>query len=329
MRNIKAKQFPLKKYECEFRKNILSYEIFRFNNFVLLLSFKKMIYMNKNLCYIVICLSVMQLIVSSCGINNSQGDAATDELKIEHISKADSTAFSHDANKVCNVKAMVNAEYPVYYVNDTLTHQLQVLYINEVLGMPVNGSGKQIITTVFDETAVALTRQFGDSEDEILYGVFPDKQILNYVTSLDVSIVQDSNGIVSFCRHEEVNKDGKLTADSHHYINIDLQRMRKIDIYNLFNEEALSDVSNMLKSKLLKQMNAKNEEELIGMGYFNLDNITVNSNFYFGENGVTWNYVTYEIACYSVGETQITLDYASLAPYISTDSVLSRFLKTA
>ena len=81
-------------------------------------------------------------------------------------------------------------------------------------------------------------------------------------------------------------------------------------------------MSQLLKEKLLKQLNVDDEDALTGLGYFNLDNITANDNFYFDENGVTWNYVTYEIACYSVGETQITLDYDALAGYITPKSVL-------
>ncbi len=285
--------------------------------------------MDKNLRYVAVCLLVMQLAVASCNINGLQGDEAAESLKIERINKVDSTAFSHGDSKVCNVEASVNAEYPVFYLNDTLTRQLQALYAVEVLGLPGGEyGGGQSMASVFDEVTAALTRQFGDTEDEILYGVLPDKQILRYAVSLDVAMLQNQNGIVSFCRHEEVYKNGELTADSHHYVNVDLQRMRKIDIYNLFSEEVLPEVSNMLKNRLLRQKNVRNEEELIGMGYFNLDNITANSNFYFDANGVTWNYVTYEIACYSVGETQITLDYASLAPYITEDSILYGFLKT-
>ena len=103
--------------------------------------------------------------------------------------------------------------------------------------------------------------------------------------------------------------------------------MTVMDVYDLFDEAAVPEVAELLKAALLEQTNAKSEDDLIGMGYFNLDNITANGNFYFGENGVTWNYLPYEIACFSVGETQITLDYNALAPYISSRSVLYNYVK--
>ena len=125
-----------------------------------------------------------------------------------------------------------------------------------------------------------------------------------------------------------MDKDGEAATDAHHYINIDLATMSRVDVYDLFAEDALSYVSSLLKDKLLDQVGAKDEEDLIGQGYFNLDNIAVNNNFYFGNDGITWNYTTYEIACYSVGETQITLGFDALSPYVSRESNFIHIFKT-
>lgn len=262
---------------------------------------------------------VLQLLVSGCNADggDEQNEIATP--KIEHISKTDSVAYGHGTGKTCRVEAIINADYPVYYGNDSLTRKLQRVYIKDVLGVFQDSIS---VDDAFTEASDMLLRQFGESEDEIMYGVVPNVQILNYKATIDVSVFRNSGGVLTFCKHEVVNKDREATVDMHHYINFDLSAMRKIEIFDLFEEAALQDVSQLLKEKLLKQLNVDDEDALTGLGYFNLDNITANDNFYFDENGVTWNYVTYEIACYSVGETQITLDYDALAGYITPKSVL-------
>ena len=272
---------------------------------------------------VAICI-IMQLVMAGCG-NNVANNDETGGIKSVHVSQEDSMAFEYDAKRICVVKSGIDAVYPQYYMNDTLTRQLQSLYITEILNVAQDSADVQdAIATVLE----MQIRQFGDSKDEVLYGIFPNKRVLHYSIVTNITPLQTKGDIAAFCKRETVNKDGESTVDTHHYINLDLTSMSRIDVYDLFAEDALSYVSSLLKNKLLEQLNVKDEDELIGQGYFNLDNITVNNNFYFNEKGgITWNYVTYEIACYSVGETQISLNYDELSPYISSKSRLYTYLK--
>ena len=63
------------------------------------------------------------------------------------------------------------------------------------------------------------------------------------------------------------------------------------------------------------------------MGYFNLDNLVANNNFSIGEEGLTWTFGIFDIACYSVGETVITLDYKSLKPYMLENNEIADLVK--
>lgn len=274
--------------------------------------------------FVALCL-VLQFVTTGCG-SNGENDAGG--VDMSHIYEADSMTFEHDASRVCVVTSSVDADYPQYYVNDTLTRQLQALYVNEVLGVAAAADSSVAIQEAVAMRVAMQINQFGDSEDEILYGVSPNKEFLRYTIATEVTAMPVEWGIATFCRHEKVDKDGEAATDAHHYINIDLATMSRVDVYDLFAEDALSYVSSLLKDKLLDQVGAKDEEDLIGQGYFNLDNIAVNNNFYFGNDGITWNYTTYEIACYSVGETQITLGFDALSPYVSRESNFIHIFKT-
>ena len=114
---------------------------------------------------------------------------------------------------------------------------------------------------------------------------------------------------------------------SHSYINISLPSMNVLELSSLFPEESISDISDLLKRKLLVQLNVKDEADLIDMGYFNLDNLVANNNFSIGEEGLTWTFGIFDIACYSVGETVITLDYESLKPYMLENNEIADLVK--
>ena len=278
--------------------------------------------MNKYSC-IVIAATVMLMFFSACGVNVG---GVSDESETAHTAVVDSMTFDHGHGSVCHVRACVDAEYPSHYKNDSLTRRIQALYVREVLNLPGDSMS---VDSALAVTVRAMLAQFGDAEDEIEYGISATGRVQSFSAEKNITISRDGAipGIMTFCCHDMVNKGDVAAMDSHRYVNVDLNSMTAMDVYDLFDEAAVPEVAELLKAALLEQTNAKSEDDLIGMGYFNLDNITANGNFYFGENGVTWNYVPYEIACFSVGETQITLDYNALAPYISSRSVLYNYVK--
>jgi hypothetical protein len=60
------------------------------------------------------------------------------------------------------------------------------------------------------------------------------------------------------------------------------------------------------------------------MGYFNVENIMVTSNFYFDDKGVTWSYLPNELAVEAVGEPRITIPYNELKDYLCDESVITK-----
>ena len=162
--------------------------------------------------------------------------------------------------------------------------------------------------------------------DEVEYSKSLGKNITNYMTNIDIKVIYNKNGLATFCRHEISFRDEMETMSAHNYYSFDLDSLKKIEIFDLFQEDDLQNVSELLKNKLLVTLNINDEDSLMNLGYFNLDNITVTDNFYFDETGITWNYAIYEIACFSVGETNITLDYEQLSPYINNRSYLHKYL---
>ena len=74
----------------------------------------------------------------------------------------------------------------------------------------------------------------------------------------------------------------------------------------------------------MENNNVKTAEQLIDLGYYNIDNLVVSRNFYFDENGINWSFLPNELAVYALGEPKVRLDFEEVLPLASDDSVLKR-----
>ena len=86
----------------------------------------------------------------------------------------------------------------------------------------------------------------------------------------------------------------------------------------------MADVTQLLRARLMAQNKATSDDQLNDIGYFNVDNLTVTRNFYFGDNGITWSYLPSQLAVDAIGEPQIALTYDQLAPLACDGSVIHR-----
>ena len=151
-----------------------------------------------------------------------------------------------------------------------------------------------------------------------------DMATLKYSTSTRVTPIYNKNGVVTFERVDVVKKNDKVTSITHRYYSFDVTTQTYIDVNNLFRDDAIADVCQLLKQQLLTQNNAKGNEQLNDLGYFNVENISVSRNFYFDDKGVTWSFLPNELAVEAVGEPKITIPYGDLESSLCENSIIDR-----
>ena len=147
---------------------------------------------------------------------------------------------------------------------------------------------------------------------------------VKYATSTRITPIYNKHGVVTFERVDVVKKNDKVTSVTHRYYSFDVETQTFIDVNRLFRDDAIADVCQLLRQQLLKQNNASGNEQLNDMGYFNVENIMVTSNFYFDDKGVTWSYLPNELAVEAVGEPRITIPYNELKDYLCDESVITK-----
>ena len=263
------------------------------------------------------------VLLFSCGKNSSafKDDKPAVMVKSQHLN--DNSSFTMSNGERCTIVADATIDYPVSVGENMTVDSLQRLFAAYVLeagdSLSLQEAMRQIVANSMHQYDFMQEPVNKDEADES-----EDMATLKYSTSTRVSPIYNKNGVVTFERVDVVEKNDKVTSITHRYYSFDVTTQTYIDVNNLFRDDAIVDVCQLLKQQLLTQNNAKGNEQLNDLGYFNVENISVSRNFYFDDKGVTWSFLPNELAVEAVGEPKITIPYGELEASLCENSIIDR-----
>ena len=270
-----------------------------------------------------IALSIIMLLVSCNKPRKGQGGDGQLAVVVKSQRLNDKSSFTMANGERCTIISEATIDYPVNSGDGHAVDSLQRLFAAYVLESGDSLSLKDAMRQV-----VANSMHQYDFMDEQTADAMADEgegeTTINYATSTRVTPVYNHNGIVTFERVDVVKKNDKVTSVTHRYYSFDVETQTYIDVVRMLRDDAMADVCQLLRSQLLAQNNATSNEQLNDLGYFNVENITVTSNFFFDENGVTWSYLPNDLAVEALGEPRITIPYDQLEPYLCEGSIIDR-----
>jgi len=260
------------------------------------------------------------LLMPSCRGGAGGHASVNDTVAIKTQRLSDTTSFVKSNGERMAIYADATIQYPAS--GDSL-QRLFAQYVLEGGDTLTLADAMRLVVTnslhQYDFMTVPQTDEGAQDEAET------DAEVIyKYNTSTRVTPIYNRNGVVTFVRLDVVKKNDKVTSVTHRYYSFDCTTPGFIDVNNLFRDDALSDLCQLLQQQLLSQNNATGNDDLTDMGYFNVENITVTRNFYFDENGMTWSYLPNELAVEAVGEPTITIPYGELQQFECENSLLSR-----
>jgi hypothetical protein len=274
---------------------------------------------------------MLTLAFASC--SNSDNSSITGDVKITTDSLTETGSFKKSNGELCEMKLNLVVSYPQEYKDSTTLQQLQQLFIATLLKAPKGCNNVKDAMSKYAKSLVAqnspdndgVTHASADTVSADMAGSDYDEIDVDRLEStIRIKVVYNANDVITYCREESIEKNGQNTSMSHHYVSLDLQEMKRVTLSDLFRDDSLDKLTSKLKEKLMDDKGASNEDELNDMGYFNLPNLTVTSNFFFTSRGVTWSYDSSTIAVASVGEPTINIDYDDLHDYLCDNSIIKR-----
>ncbi|MFI3240700.1 MAG: RsiV family protein [Bacteroidales bacterium] len=217
---------------------------------------------------------------------------------------SDTSLFELNNGKYCQNIINIQATLPINQYDSIKLDSITNLLLFNIDTKTINNS------EIFTEYCKNLKADYGQPSN--IESVQREQILYDNHTNINIKPVYNKNDIISLVKSVITTNNRDTTANSNNYYNIDIRTAKEISLVDLFANEDLEIVQQILVNNLFNQLEITNADELDDFGYFDANNIIATNNFYFTDNGIVWCYPVYEIACYAVGETNILVTYNQL-----------------
>lgn len=110
------------------------------------------------------------------------------------------------------------------------------------------------------------------------------------------------------------------------YTNIDLQRMTTLSEEDLFLPGYYNPLTEKILQSLMESYSVDEPDSLLQKGFFTIEDIVPNNNFWLNEEGIHYAYNQYEIAPYAMGVIHVTVPFSALSDIMLPDGILTNYL---
>lgn len=277
----------------------------------------------KHLISTIIVLSFSWLCIS-CNQTASNGYTSTDTVSTSATQKVDSTSYIKSNGEKCNIFADATIAVPTNCGSGNIT-ELRKQFAKYVLDAPDSLSVDEALNQYMINYLKQYEISYNEDTAEGLDDEIDSDTIKTYNNSINISVLYNNKDIVTFSKVIVTRKNNYVSSVVHRYYNFDIKTGNYITLNNLFRDDAIQYLCQDFKSILMSENNVSSVDQLNEVGYFNIDNLTVNLNFFFDETGITWVYLPNELAIQNLGEPKIKITYSNLEPYLNDNSLVKRF----
>jgi hypothetical protein len=140
-------------------------------------------------------------------------------------------------------------------------------------------------------------------------------------------IRHNGNGVLSYTIESNQFTGGAHGGTTFRNTALDLRNGEKIREEDLFTEESLPLINEIILKKLEIENKVESSEELAQIGYFDVTEIGQYKNFYLTNDGIVYTFNEYEIGAYALGTIEVKLLYKDIAGYVKPDSPLEKIIR--
>lgn len=111
------------------------------------------------------------------------------------------------------------------------------------------------------------------------------------------------------------------------FYTIDLNNITTITQEDIFQPNYHNFLTSKIIEKLMEKYDVSKAEQLIDEGFFDINDIAPNDNFWLSDEGVHYVYNQYEIAPYSMGPIEVTIPFEEIKSIIIPESIAGIYIK--
>jgi hypothetical protein len=280
--------------------------------------------MRKNILVIISSIILVGLFATSC-IKKSK------KLEFDNITVNEKVYLFSDND---TLKPFANVEidfnYPKSFRNKEDLARLQEIFNGTFFNDESYGalSAKEALD-IYLEKYTQEYRELGNQYYEDMGNLEGDNQPSWYWYQLHKSneILFEDENILSYSVSHATYTGGAHGSLQVLYYTVNLDRLTTITEEDIFTPNYQQFLTTKIIDNLMKKYQANTPEELLNEGFFDVNDIAPNNNFWINNEGVHYVYNQYEIAPYSMGPIEVTIPYEDIQSIIIPESIAAKQLK--
>ncbi|MDH6314243.1 hypothetical protein M2137_003042 [Parabacteroides sp. PFB2-10] len=223
-----------------------------------------------------------------------------------------------------NCDFQLNFTYPTEYSDKGSLEKLQSLFVYSYFGEAYEMLSPEAAAEKYTNDYLEMYKELEEYFEEELKSA--DEEAVGswygYFETSNNEVVYNKGGILSYIVSYENYTGGAHGAHTVTNHIIDLESMAFLKEEDVFVENFENPLAQLLVEEITANNNLTDSKELEEIGFFSVEEIYPNDNFYADEEGITYTFNEYEIAAYAVGVTQVKLPYAKIKHLLQKESPL-------
>lgn len=208
-----------------------------------------------------------------------------------------------------NCNLVLNFTYPIACENETILPLVQKQFIATFFGEEYESYTPQEAINRYTEDYLANYKELEEVFRKDLEANEKPGAWYSYYEMSSNTILYNKDNLLSYSVSFENYTGGAHGSHSFTNFTIDMTTGKRITEEDLFTDEYQDTLASLLVSEIAKKNNITETKELENMGYFSVDEIYPNNNFYIDDTGITYTFNEYEIAAYALGATEVHLTF--------------------
>ena len=224
--------------------------------------------------------------------------------------------------------------YPIEYANLAVLEAVQQLFVKSMLGdayvgMPVKEAMNkytadyktQIKKEVSDFEQDTEEHSSTNLEDEGMSASdHPESPEYELITD---SILYNQNNLLCYSVYREYSTRMPTVSRSYTYWVVDLKTGKRVTENDIFNEDYRDDLAKIIVDAIAVANNVDKVADLENIGFYNVNEIYPNRNFYVDDIGITYTFNENDIATNALGATTVRIPYEMIRHLLRKDSPIA------
>lgn len=225
-------------------------------------------------------------------------------------------------NPNCNLK--IKFTYPTQIPDEKLLKSVQQQFIVKCFGEAYGSLSPQEAIVKYTNDYLSEYKALEDDfKKELEAAEGPINSWFSYYEYSENEIVYNRNNLLSYVVRVENYTGGAHGSHTLTNQTIDLKTGKPLAEEDIFIEDYQDELAKILVEEIASQNSKTDAKELENIGFFSIDEIYSNKNFYVDEKGLVYTFNEYEIAAYAVGAITVQLPFERISHLLRKESPIA------